>query len=163
MFNCSDSSPHILIKYKITLEVVCFTKITPFIPFFRLSWFSPPAWKSYRATNSWGSSSSCVSRSSLDVHRLAVSNVSGVEGATEPDDPESVPKLLDAPKVTELIEFGGSDSGRLGMCGSGLLCNRASERIEKKHFHYHVDIMLLSVFRFLNISCKWEHSFFKWI
>ena len=41
--------------------------------FFRDSWFSPPAWKSYRATNSWGSPSSSwhpISRFSLEVQRI---------------------------------------------------------------------------------------------
>lgn len=100
------------------------------LPFLRLSWFSPPDWKSYKATNSCGSSSSWARRFSFDVHLLAVSSDIGVEGAPDPDEPDKVP-IPPEPRVLVLRVPGGSVSGRLGMCGSGRFWRRASV-IKKK-------------------------------
>lgn len=45
----------------------------------------------------------------------------GVDGAPEVDELERVPKVPPEPRVFVLIAPGGSESGRLGMWGSGLL------------------------------------------
>lgn len=118
-------------KLNITIMVFSFTKLASklwikrkiklnlklildwHLPFLRLSWFSPPAWKSYRATKSCGSSSSWASRFSLDVQRAEASRGRG-RGA-------------------------GSPSGRSGMWGSGLLCSRASVT-QHKTVITHVDL-----------------------
>lgn len=106
---------------------------TLLLPFFKLSWFSPPAWKSYKATNNCGSSSSCAKRFSLDVHRLAASKERGVDGAADPDDPDKFPTVPMELNVFVLREPGGSDSGKLGMWGKGRLCSSASENKNKIH------------------------------
>ena len=52
----------------------------------------------------------------MEVHRLAVSSDSGVEGAAAPDEPDMFPKAVPEPKAfVVLSEPGGSVSGRLGM------------------------------------------------
>lgn len=72
----------------------------------------------------------------MDVHRLAVSKERGVE---EPAPPPALVPLEDnaeeaatQPVLPELLE-GGSDSGRLGIWGSGLLWRSAS--VGKKTTH----------------------------
>jgi len=110
-------------------------------PFLRLSWFSPPAWKSYSATKSCGSSSSCASRFSFEVHRLAVSKGNAVPGAAGPEPEPPVPDWLPEPGAAPPCTTpppppwrlpGGSLSGRSGMCGKGRLCNNASAGRQKK-------------------------------
>lgn len=90
------------------------------MPFLRLSWLSPPAWKSYRATNNCGSSSSCdCNKFSFDVHRIEDSKLLEIVPPIEP--PELPPP--------DGIDPGGSPSGRSGMWGKGRLCNNASIKI----------------------------------
>ena len=84
------------------------------LPFFKESWFSPPLWKSYKATKSWGSSSlAAIRRFSREVQRTEPSREK-----PPPAEPSRIPPPLP------------DSSG--GMSGRGRECFTVPSATEKK-------------------------------